>query len=463
MQVPIDYPAAAYIVILGGAIGRRAIIQPKAKDTGWIEVPNLWGAIIGEPGVLKSPAISAVAGHVEQIEKEWREDFLKQLKEWKDGKREGRADDSEKPKPRRLILNDATYEKVQDVMSENRLGTIVIRDELAGLLAAFERKGQESARQFFLTAWNGYSPYTVDRIERGTIYLEHTCLSLIGNIQPLRLREYLAALHEANATNDGMIQRFQVAVWPDISYEFHYTDREPNAASRQWVQDSFDRILKFEVTEPKRFRFSPDAQETFVEWYTQLERRIRRQPGMLTPPLTAHLNKYLGLMPSLALILEIASRAPSGSVGFASVSARRNETQYIVSRDSADLAIRWCKYLESHARRIYSVFSADEITAKLLAEKIKNGEVSGDGSFSCRDVYKNQWKGLKTPEAVKVAMGVLEKKGWIRAVDGSPEQNLGRPSERFEVNPLIRELAAEKNNGGGRRTDTRTKLTKLGD
>src|SRR5262249_29116825 len=70
MQVPIDYPAAAFVVIFGGAIGRRAVIQPKARDTAWIEVPNLWGALIGEPGVLKSPTLNAIAGHAEKIERE---------------------------------------------------------------------------------------------------------------------------------------------------------------------------------------------------------------------------------------------------------------------------------------------------------------------------------------------------------------------------------------------------------
>src|SRR5262245_3497096 len=56
MQAPIDFPAAAFVTTLGGAIGRRAVIQPKELDDEWIEVPNLWGVAIGEPGTKKSPA-----------------------------------------------------------------------------------------------------------------------------------------------------------------------------------------------------------------------------------------------------------------------------------------------------------------------------------------------------------------------------------------------------------------------
>src|SRR5204863_361888 len=139
---------------------------------------------------------------------------------------------------------DATPEKVQLLMSENPIGMIVLRDELAGLLASFERKGQEGARQFYLTAWNGYSPYNVDRIERGTISLDHACLSVFGAIQPVRLRQYLANLGEQSVTNDGMIQRHQVTVWPDVG-SYVYTDRTPDVAARQRVQRIFDEILKF--------------------------------------------------------------------------------------------------------------------------------------------------------------------------------------------------------------------------
>lgn len=41
MQVPVDYPAAVMMLCLAGSVNRRAIIQPKANDTGWVVVPNL--------------------------------------------------------------------------------------------------------------------------------------------------------------------------------------------------------------------------------------------------------------------------------------------------------------------------------------------------------------------------------------------------------------------------------------
>src|SRR6266852_4204681 len=61
LQVPTDYPAAALIVMLAGALGRRARIRPQRQDS-WVVVPNLWGAIIGRYGVMKSPVLHAVMG-----------------------------------------------------------------------------------------------------------------------------------------------------------------------------------------------------------------------------------------------------------------------------------------------------------------------------------------------------------------------------------------------------------------
>jgi putative DNA primase/helicase len=56
MQCPPDFPAVGALVALSSLIGGRAVIAPKARDD-WRVVPNLWGCIVGRPGVMKSPAL----------------------------------------------------------------------------------------------------------------------------------------------------------------------------------------------------------------------------------------------------------------------------------------------------------------------------------------------------------------------------------------------------------------------
>jgi putative DNA primase/helicase len=443
MQVPPDLPSAIGVAVLGGAIGRRAAIQPKAIDTEWTEVPNLWSVIIAEPGMLKTPTVNAVTALVERIESRWRREYLQEMKKWKENQSKDKTaasiDETDKPQAKRLIINDATYEKVQQILSDNPRGAILIRDELAGFFVYCERSGQEGARQFYLTSWGGHSPYHMDRILRGSVPLEHVCLSVVGAIQPSPFREYLVSLSD-DASRDGMVQRFQIAVWPDVPHEYHYIDRLPNTDARDQFQRIFEEVLALDPQEPIRFRFSADAQKLFEQWHIELEHRVRQRESHAA--LIAHLSKYRGLMPSLALIFEIAERAsPKCRRGFGGLTGLEYATYPSVSYESALMAVRWCGYLESHARRIYPVFSSNDFAASRLAERIRKRDIGSRGPFTSYRVSQKGWKGLTTPEKVEAAIQLLVASNWIRAVPTAVSPKGGRPTIYYEVNPKVWSLS----------------------
>ena len=54
MQCPIDFVAVPAMVAMGAVLGRKIAIRPQRRDD-WTEVPNLWGCIVGRPGMLKKP------------------------------------------------------------------------------------------------------------------------------------------------------------------------------------------------------------------------------------------------------------------------------------------------------------------------------------------------------------------------------------------------------------------------
>ena len=64
--------------------------------------------------------------------------------------------------------------------------------------------GREQERAFFLEAWNGDSPFTVNRIGRGSVHVPAACVSLFGNIQPSRLRSYLSDAITGGPGGDGL-------------------------------------------------------------------------------------------------------------------------------------------------------------------------------------------------------------------------------------------------------------------
>jgi Protein of unknown function (DUF3987) len=54
--------------------------------------------------------------------------------------------------------------------------------------------------------------HTYDRIGRGTLHIRAACVSVLGGIQPGPLERYLRDVFGGRG-DDGLIQRFQLAVW----------------------------------------------------------------------------------------------------------------------------------------------------------------------------------------------------------------------------------------------------------
>lgn len=456
MQCPIDFVAVALVVCLGGAVSRRARVQPKAEDSGWIVTPNLWGAIVASPGQLKTPTLAAAAKPLRDIEDEARRKHTKQMEDyqrdaeeaelrlstWRElmkrsmknqkGKEKGEEnlptrppDPPKAPTMQRFIVNDATFEALHQTMSENPAGILVFRDELVGWWSQLDKPGREGERGFCLQAWNGDTGHTIDRIGRGTIYVEACCMSMLGGIQPGRLRSYLADAMAEGPGNDGLIQRFQLLAWPDVPKNWQYIDRRPDKTAEAEVTRIFKRLVQMDAENPKVLRFAEAAQGLFVEWLTALEFRLRA--GAIHPALEAHLSKYRSLMPSLAVLFCLAEWAGDGG-----------ELEAIPLQ-STQQAAAWCDYLESHAHRLYSCITTPQMrAARELARKLETGEVGAAGSFTAREIYGNGWSGLDTPDAVKAAADVLLDAGWIRCESVKPGPGGGRPSTRYIVNPKVR-------------------------
>ena len=214
LQCPPDYPAIAAMVALAALVGRRVGIRPKRFDD-WTVIPNLWGVIIGRPGLLKSPAlhealkpihrleaIAAEAFEAEKLQREALEDVREQQKNVRKARikellKEGLSpadiakticpEDDSKFTRRRYVVNDSSVEKLGELLNENANGLLAFRDELLGLLTTLDKEGQEGSRQFYLEAWNGNGRFTYDRIGRGTVDIKACCLSILGGIQPGRL------------------------------------------------------------------------------------------------------------------------------------------------------------------------------------------------------------------------------------------------------------------------------------
>jgi putative DNA primase/helicase len=324
------------------------------------------------------------------------------------------------PTQRRIIINDATSEASHTLMAVNPAGLFLIRDELMGWLSLLERHGREGERALCLEAWNGDTSHAIDRVGRGEIHVPACCLSIVGGITPGRLRSYLVEALKDGPANDGLVQRFQVLVYPDVPRDWRYVDRAPCPSS---VNEMFNRLLALDAEDPPIFRFSPEAQEYFVDWLTRLGKRLRG--GELSPAMASHLGKYPKLMLAVALLSAIADGMP-------------RDDEPTLDLCYAQQGDSWCTRLESHARRIYSCILSPRMQAAAdLAAKIRKKIIGAEGTFERRDVYRHGWSGLDTPANVGDALDVLEDAGWVRHHWEKPGLQGGRPPDRWLVNPRI--------------------------
>lgn len=434
MAVPPDFAAVAAILSVAGCVGRRAFIYPLANDDSWKVIPCLWGAIVSPPGTMKTPLIAAVSAPLQGIQNDWLAEHEQSMKAYRaeladyeihlaahKQMRIAHIKDSTKPEPidpgeppvkppmKRVIVNDSTVEKLHEVLSENEAGVLILRDELTGWLAQLDKPGFEDARAFYLEGWEGSHRHVMDRITRGTISAR-VCFSIFGGVQPALLRAYLANVMEDGRGNDGLLQRFQLLIQPDL-VSLPIIDRAPDKSAVARVEHALRNIVKIDPKNPLAFKFSPDAQELFYGWRENLEKKVHR-PGE-HPAISSHLSKYRKLMPALSLLFELVDRS-SGSGDFT------------VSAVHAGQAALLCNYLESHARRVYNSIAAPQTNASaLLGARIKAGEIKN--GFTARDVYRHHWSGLTNSGKVRHGLTVLEDAGWVRK----------RTDGGYEINPKV--------------------------
>jgi hypothetical protein len=463
MQCPPEFPAIAAMAALSSVAGRRFCIQPKAHDESYIEFPHLWAMLIGNPSLMKSPAMQAAMRPLRAMESEAYKAYESMERDRKaaeiaakikrgnlekkakkaDAKGEGFdfasliEEDGESAPCRRFIVNDASIEALGEVLRDNLTGTLLYQDELAGLLALLEKDGNQSLRSFLLQAWSGKEGFTFDRIGRGRRRIEACAISIMGSIQPGVIAAHVRAANGHSEGADGFLQRFSLMVWPDVSPNWQDIDRPLDRKAEEEATGVFqaiesltaEQLLKAGV-QPGRdgiptFHFAPDAQERFGEWRFAFEHRLRS--GSMAPAFEAHLGKYRKLVPALAVLIHVAEWQTGP-----------------VTLSALERALAWADCLETHAARVFgSGIVAECDAARALLRKLRDGSAALPADFRARDVRRKGWAGLARPDDVEAACEMLAEHRWLIATPQPTTAQGGRPTSTYRLNPLAKNSAQQ--------------------
>jgi hypothetical protein len=441
-QFQFDFLAVSAMAALGGAAGRRCAVYAKQFDN-WHEYPNLWACIIGRPGAMKSPSMSAALSPLRHIEKSWAEEHRQDMLDFQNAEfvaktkikaaasnalksaKAGTAFElpditrPDEPICRRMLTSDPTEAKLGELLSQNPFGMTLELDELAVLWAMFER--EPALRELMLKSWNGREGHTVDRIGRGTLYIEALCLSVIGGIQPGRLAPMVNAAAQS-AGGDGLLQRFPLVAYPDgWADEWRNVDRFPDTDAAATARDVFERLAHSEPNHyprasehgPNGLRFSPEAMEQFNEWHAAMHRTLRA--GGMSETSEAFLAKQAKPLLGLSLLGELADNPAAEEIGTVALGR---------ALDMLDAS-------QTHiARMLETKAHAETDAARAIWSRVKRGDLC-DG-FTARHLKQRSWAGLTDSETVDAALAMLVECGHLRA---DKIETGGRPSCRYIINP----------------------------
>jgi hypothetical protein len=421
MGVPTAFAASAAIATVSAAIGSKLRIQPLSRDTSWTEPGFLWFAIIEDPGGKKSPVISAATAPLAKLDAELAKEDSRIYSEWRERKssrKKGDQDPGPEPRIRRHLVEGFTMEALTAVLKDNPGGVLVRQDELTQLVGALDayKANKGGDRPMLLSLFDGRETRS-DRAGRGLLYVECWGASVIGGIQPKKIREIAGGLDA-----DGLLQRFIPILGDGVRRPNQ--DREPNAAALRRYSDIVREIAKAEYVFPDTIRLSDDAQ---VVW-KPLSERISLLAALpdLSDAWRGHLGNWPGFSNRLLLLCHVIEHWASSNVMVHGVP---------VSAATAQRAVRLVEWLLGQSLRFYEecigVGEAGE-DARWIAGYILASDRSG--KIKRRDIGQTR-KGLRDEARCVRAMRYLEQMNWC-AADFSERVDKHGPS-RWHINPVV--------------------------
>lgn len=179
------------------------------KADAWEDTPNLWIAVVGKRGTMKTPATSYSLKPLVNSEKEFATRFEFDMSEYLKVPKKDRKEEL-RPKRRQRFSNDTTVEGLIDAMEYNHNGMGIYKDELNGFFEEMNRYKAGGNLEFYLSAFNG-GVYVKNRKSYDPQTINDIYLSMLGSIQPEVLKEI-----SGMQTRNGMLDRWLYTISDDV-------------------------------------------------------------------------------------------------------------------------------------------------------------------------------------------------------------------------------------------------------
>jgi hypothetical protein len=320
----------------------------------------------------------------------------------------------------RLYVSDSTIERIAVLLTARPRGMLYIADELAGLFLNMSRyHSGGSDREFWLEAWNG-GCFTVERMSREPIKVDHLLVGLVGGFQPDKLARSFHGDH------DGLYGRVLFS-WPS---EPSYRPLAHDVFEVQpEIVNALDRITELDAGEgpngefePKAIPLSPDALVTFEE-FRQLTHNKKNN-------LDGREREWMAKAQAHALRL-------AGTLEFLQWAFIGGDEPKNISVQSVNSAVRLVdEYFWPHSRAALRQIGLSEkhVNARRVLRWLAAWP---HDEFSREDIRVGCLGRALDADQTQSLIDTLAKSGWCQEIP-SIRKGAGRPARRWMVNPKLK-------------------------
>ena len=270
LGLSIDYMASSLMWMLSVIIGNSMRIEVKP---GWTEVASLWIAVVGKPGIGKTPSINQMIFPLRKLNVREQKEFTRQYAKWRefealDKKEKALAEYIEKPVNKQFLVGDITLEALVDLHEQNPNSIGIFKDELAGWFKDMNKYRQGSDLEFWLSSWSGTS-ISLNRKTSKSAFVDKPFIPVLGGIQPSVFDEFTTGENKEN----GFVDRILIS-YPELQVNY-YNENSMDIKLLTWYDnfiikfrdDIIREHLKFDDKGeilPVTIKFSPEAQQEWI-------------------------------------------------------------------------------------------------------------------------------------------------------------------------------------------------------
>jgi DNA polymerase-1 len=434
MNCPLDFAAVPLLALAGGALGNARHLAITRTHT---QPPLLYAVIVSLPGTTKSPVLKLLRRPFDDVQGRYLEEWRAQLDAWEQAEPDERG-----PRPvlKRCIVSDVTTESLGIVLCENPRGLVMVRDELAGLVAGMNqyKGGKGHDRQVYLALWAG-DAILIDRksdraLKGAPLYVTDPFTGIVGSVQPAVLDRLRGEpVRGMPPPDDGFLDRFLFA-YPEGLRAIGEEWREVSEEALNAWREAIERLLGLSMVASEEGRPRPfyvhltssgkQAWQRFTHAHAEEVNAADFPPHLAGP-----WAKLKGYGARLALIVHYLRWVCGEATG------------EDVDGESMDRATALVAYFKAHARKVHAVMDADPRIAD--ARKVFRWIVTNRRQrFQKRDAYQALKGTFKMADDLDPVMTVLEKHALIRQAPPTDRTGPGRkPSPFYEVHPRLPEVA----------------------